>query len=55
MAYSSEATAIMRRIVEASNVDILMFNAPIERNRDRRLITATSRRKCRPNLLLILI
>ena len=55
MAWSAEATAIMRRMVVASDTDILMFNAPIERPRDRRIIKLLSARKCRPNLLMILV
>lgn len=55
MAWSTEATTIMRRIVGASDTDILMFNAPIERPRDRRIIQSLSTRECRPNLLMILV
>ncbi len=53
--WSPEATAIMRRIVDAANTDILMFNAPIERPRDRRIIKWLTTRQCRPNLLMILV
>jgi hypothetical protein len=53
--WSPDATAIMRRIVPAADTDILIFNAPIERPRDRRLIQALSTRPCRPNLLMILV
>jgi hypothetical protein len=53
--WSPEATVIMRRIVAAGDTDILMFNAPIERPRDRRLIKGLASRPCRPNLLMILI
>ena len=55
MAWSPEATAIMRRIVEATDTDILMFNAPIERPRDRRIIKLLTTRQLRPNLLMILV
>ena len=55
MAWSAKATEIMRRIVAASNSDILMFNAPIERPRDRRLIERVIKRTRRPNLLMILV
>ena len=55
MAWSATATEIMRRIVAASDTDILMFNAPIARPRDRRLINLLSTRKCKPNLLMILV
>jgi hypothetical protein len=55
MAWSPEATAVMRRIVDASNADILMFNSPIERPRDRRIIKLLSTRICKPNLLMILV
>ena len=55
MAWSETATAIMRRIVPAADTDILMFNAPIERHRDRRLIKSLCTRQCRPNLLMILV
>jgi len=40
--WSPEATAIMRRIVPAADTDILIYNAPIERPRDRRLMSSTS-------------
>jgi|SRR5579859_7411568 len=55
MAWSTEATAIMRRIVAASDADILMFNAPIDRPRDRRLINLLNARTCKPNLFMILV
>lgn len=55
MAWSPQATTIMRHIVDASDTDILMFNAPIERPRDRRIIKLLSTRQCRPNLLMILV
>lgn len=55
MAWSPEATAIMRRIVAASDTDILIYNAPIERPRDRRIIKWLSARECKPNLLMILV
>lgn len=45
----------MRRIVAANDTDILMFNAPIERPRDRRFIKMLSNRACRPNLFMILV
>lgn len=53
--WSPEATAIMRRIVDAADTDILMYNAPMERPRDRKLIKLLSNRPCRPNLLMILV
>lgn len=53
--WSPEATAIMRRIIPASDTDILLFNGPIERPRDRRLIKSLTSRTCRPNLLMILV
>lgn len=53
--WSPEATTIMRRIVAASDTDILIYNAPIERPRDRRLIKSLAKRRCRPNLLMILV
>ena len=46
---------IMRRIVDTSNVDILLFNAPIERDRDRRMISRCHKHKCKPNLLMLLV
>jgi len=55
MSVSQERKDIMRRIVDARDTDILVFNAPIERHRDRRLITRLQRRSCRPNLFLILV
>lgn len=55
MPWSTEATAIMRRIVSASNVDILMFNAPIQRNRDYRLLKKVVSRNRKPNVLMILV
>jgi hypothetical protein len=45
----------MRRIVAASDTDILMFNAPIEPARARRMIRLLSKRACRPNVLMILV
>jgi serine dehydrogenase proteinase len=53
--WSPEATAIMRRIVPAADTDILIYNAPMERPRDRRLIKQLAKRKCRSNLLMILV
>ncbi len=53
--WSPEATAIMRRIVAATNSDILMFNAAIERGRDRRITKLCTTRACRPNLMMILV
>jgi membrane-bound ClpP family serine protease len=53
--WSPEATAIMQRIVPAADTDILLFNGPIERPRDRRLIKLLTKRSCRPNLLMILV
>ncbi|HEV8038141.1 MAG TPA: hypothetical protein VGP62_04700, partial [Bryobacteraceae bacterium] len=55
MAWSPEATAIMRRIVASADTDILILNAPIERPRDRRLIKLLTTRACRENLLMILV
>lgn len=55
MAWSPEATTIMRRIVATANADILMFNSPIERHRDRRIIKLLEKRSCKPNLLMILV
>lgn len=57
MTWSTEATAIMRRIVAASDADILMYNGPIERPRDRRMIKLLQKRPApiRPNLLMILV
>lgn len=55
MPKSSEATAIMRRIVSASNVDVLMFNAQIQRNRDMRLLKKVVSRQRRPNVFMILV
>ncbi len=55
MASSSNATQIMRRIVAASDTDILIFNASIERHRDRRMIKLLNARTCRPNLFMILV
>jgi Serine dehydrogenase proteinase len=52
--WSPEANAIMRRIIPAADADILIYHAPIERPRDRRLIEKVSSRRCRPNLLMIL-
>lgn len=52
---SPKAKEIMRRIVDASNADILLFNAPIERPGDRHLIKRCQSRKCRPNLFMILL
>jgi Serine dehydrogenase proteinase len=53
--WSPEATEIMRRIIPAADADILIYNAPIERPRDRRLIERVSNRQRRPNLLMILV
>lgn len=53
--WSPEATAIMRRIVATADADILMFNAPIERPRDRRIVKLLTTRSCRPNLMMILV
>ncbi len=55
MTWSPTATQIMRRIVAASNTDILIFNGPIERPRDRRMIKLLSTRACKPNLFMILV
>src|ERR1700722_19581933 len=55
MAWSTEATAIMRRIVKERDVDILMFNASIERPRDERIVRWLTQRNLRPNLLMILV
>jgi hypothetical protein len=55
MAWSPTATQIMRRIVAASNTDILIFNGPIERHRDRGLIKLLGTRTCKPNLFMILV
>lgn len=57
MAWSTEATAIMRRIVAAQDVDIMIFNADIERPRDRWVLEFVQERAGRrkPNLLLILV
>jgi len=55
VAWSPNATQIMRRIVAASDCDILMFNAPVERPRDRRIIKWLSARKCKRNLFMILV
>lgn len=53
--FSPKAMEIMGRIVKASNTDILLFNAPIERPGDRHMITRCQSRKCRPNLFMILL
>jgi hypothetical protein len=53
--WSPEATEIMKRIVPAADTDILIFNAPIERPRDRRIIRSLATRQCRPNLFMILV
>jgi ATP-dependent protease ClpP protease subunit len=45
----------MRRIVAESDADILLFNSPIERPRDRRIVRGLTARQCRPNLLMILV
>jgi hypothetical protein len=55
MAWSPAATEIMRRIVATSDTDILMFNAPIERPRDRRIIKLLGSRQCKPNFFMILV
>jgi hypothetical protein len=56
MAWSTEATAIMRRIVTAQDTDILMFNSAIERPRDRWVMEwLEERQQRRPNLLMILV
>jgi hypothetical protein len=55
MAWSTTATQIMKRIVAASDTDILIFNAPIERPRDRWIIDLLADRKCKPNLFMILV
>jgi hypothetical protein len=53
--WSPEATPIMRRIVATANTDILIFNAPSERGRDRRLIKTLMSRPRRRKLLMILV
>jgi hypothetical protein len=45
----------MRRIVAEANTDILIFNAPIQRNRDYRLLRKLEARICKPNLFMILV
>src|SRR5579862_1537590 len=55
MAWSPKATEIMKGIVEASNCDILLYNAPMGRHRDRRLIKEITSRNRKPNLLMILV
>ncbi|HYA17142.1 MAG TPA: hypothetical protein VEF06_06740 [Bryobacteraceae bacterium] len=45
----------MRRIVQELDADILLFNAPVERPRDRRIINWLTSRKLRPNLFMILV
>src|ERR1700761_4717148 len=55
MAWSPAATQIMRRIVRASDTDILMFNAPVERPRDRRIIKMLGARRWKPNLFMIVV
>lgn len=52
---SPKAKEIMRRMIQASNADILLFNAPIERPSDRHMIRRCQSRKCRPNLFMILL
>jgi hypothetical protein len=52
---SSARLEIMRRIVDAQDADILVFNAPIQRPRDSKMISRFQGRRCRPNLLLILV
>ncbi len=55
MAASQKQQDAMRQICDAYDADILIFNAQIERNRDRRLINTVSKRKCRANLFMILV
>lgn len=55
MPWSQKATQIMRRIVATSDTDILLYNAPIQRNRDRRIISWLNKRQCKPNLFMILV
>src|SRR5205809_739738 len=55
MPWSPAATQIMRRIVAASDTDILIFNASIDRPRDRRIINLRNTRTCKPNLFMILV
>lgn len=55
VAVSQKQQDAMRQIVDAYDADILILNAPIERHRDRRLINTCKKRKCRPNLFMIVV
>jgi len=55
MAYSAVSTALMRRIIQTANTDILMFNAEISRIRQVRLFRKVLPRHRKPNLLMILV
>lgn len=49
MVLTKEAKAAIKRVVDSLNTDILLFNAPIERPTDVRMIRHFEERKCRPN------
>ncbi len=53
--WSTEATAIMRRIVAESDADILIFNGAIERSWDERIIRRLGKRTCKPNLFMVVV
>lgn len=55
MVWSTEATSIMRRMVASAETDILIFNGPIERPRDRRLIKNVMAKARAKNLFMILV
>lgn len=55
MATSPAVKEIVGRIVAESNTDILLYNAEIERPRDRVMIKKCDKRRRRPNVLLLLV
>lgn len=52
---SDAAKQALTRIVTTSNADVMLFNAPIERHRDRKMIRMCHRETRRPNLILLLV
>jgi hypothetical protein len=55
MALTAEAKNAVKRVAETLCADILLFNAPIERPSDMRMIRRFESRKCRPNVFMILV
>lgn len=55
MAVPAEVKTAIKHVSDTLCADILLFNAPIERPADMRMIRRFESRKCRPNVFMILV